>query len=308
MKRTRLTLLLTFAATAVLFYSLPATSWVPETSPSVRLKWPGAVSWVVNPAHGTNITGAKSVTAVITDAFAQWTGAPNTAIPIGSIGTTTTSTTVSSNDGQNLICFTCTVSGGFGKDTIAVTLTAFQSSGVMVDADMVFNTANTFITDPVAATGNDESLQTVATHEFGHFLGLDHSAVVRSIMNPFAPPLLLTLSYDDLAGISTTYPAPGFTPITISGTVRNGANVPVFGAHVFAESTTNTLSFPAPTPTSGVRKSPIGTISNADGTYSISGVPQDSYTVTAEPLDGPVNNTNFGGSPAFATNFTTRQH
>jgi len=239
---------------------------------------------------------------VISDAFAKWTDAPNTSIPIGSIGTTTGSTAINSNDNQNLICFVCTPSGGFGKDAIAITVTSFDNAGNLVDADMAFNTNTQFITDPVAAQDPVESLQTVATHEFGHFLGLDHTAVVRAVMNPFAPSLLLTLSYDDVAGVSTNYPAPGFSPLSISGTVVDGNNSPVFGAHVFAESTT-TL-----TPLTGVRKSPISAITDSAGRYTISGVPQDQYTVTAEPLNDPVNNTNFTGSPAFATTFTTRQH
>lgn len=304
MKRAVTLLSLLFAFALLILHSAPSKSWVPETSGANRVKWTAGrpASYVVNPTHNANITGTKSVSAVISDSFAQWTSAPNTSIPVGTIGGTTNSTTLSANDGQNLICFVCTPSQGFGKDAIAVTITAFDNTGTMVDADMVFNTATTFITDPVTATGNNESLQTVATHEFGHFLGLDHTAVVRAVMNPFAPPLLLTLSYDDLAGISTNYPAPGFTPLSISGTVRNGAGAPVFGAHVFAESTTGVAPFPS------IRKSPISTLTDTNGTYVISGLPADNYEVTAEPLDDPVKNTNFGGSPAFATNFTTRQH
>jgi len=301
MKRAVFSLVLISTFAVLLFYSAPATSFVPENG-SPRAKWPIPINYVVNPSHGANITGAKTVQAVISDSFAQWTSAPNTAIPIGTINGTTTSTTIA-QDNTNVICFVCTPAGGFGKDAIAITLTAIQdTTGNIVDADMVFNTTTTFITDPVAATGTNESLQTVATHEFGHFLGLDHTAVVRAVMNPFAPPLLLTLSYDDLAGISTNYPAPGFTPLSISGTVTNGAGAPVFGAHVFAESNTAAAPFP------NIRKSPISALTNANGTYTISGVPQDTYEVTAEPLDGPVSNANFNGSPAFSTSFTTRQH
>jgi Matrixin/Carboxypeptidase regulatory-like domain len=302
MKRAVLSLVLISTFALLLFYSAPATSFVPENG-SIRAKWRAPINYVVNPSHGGNITGTETVQAVITDSFAKWQNAPNTALPIGTINGTTSSTTLSANDNTNVICFTCTPSGGFGKDAIAITLTAIETTtGNIVDADMVFNTTTSFITDPVPATDPAESLQTVATHEFGHFLGLDHTAVVRAVMNPFAPPLLLTLSYDDLAGISTNYPAAGFTPLSISGTVTNGAGAPVFGAHVFAESTTNTVSFPS------IRKSPISALTNANGTYTISGVPADTYEVTAEPLDSPVSNQNFNGSPAFNTSFTTRQH
>jgi hypothetical protein len=84
---------------------------------------------------------------------------------------------------------------------------------------------------------------------------------------------------------------------------------PVFGAHVFADSTTAASTFP-----SSVRKTPIGALTMPDGTYQIQGVPPDRYTVAAEPLDGPVTNGDIATySPAFGqatvqTNFTTRWH
>jgi hypothetical protein len=58
----------------------------------------------------------------------------------------------------------------------------------------------------------------------------------------------------------------------------------------------------------------VSTLSRPDGTYTINGLPQDSYIITAEPLDGPVNNGDVSGYPkAFGqsgvnTNFTTRWH
>src|SRR5262249_3533673 len=132
-----------------------------------------------------------------------------------------------------------------------------------------------------------EDLQTVATHEIGHFLGLDHSGVTRAVMFPFAPASEHALSYDDDAGIAALYPKPLADVPTggLRGTVRMlGSNAPVFGAHVYAESTTGALPFPA---SFNLRKSPIGTLTKPDGTYVIQGVPPDSYIVTAEPLDGP---------------------
>jgi len=293
------------AIALMLMIALPASSWVPETTSGLRDHWNKGVGWVINPnisGRAGAITGARTVNAVIADSFAAWTSAPLTAIPAGTTGGTTASTSVNANDGVNLICFVCTPPGGFGKDQIAVTITATDQSGIIQDADMIFNQSVAFITDDTPAPDPKQSLRTVATHEFGHFLGLEHSPVIRSVMNPFAPPQLFTLSYDDLAGIATNYPGPGFNLQSISGTIRNGAGAPVFGAHVFAESTTGVAPFP------GVRKSPIGTLSNNSGTYTISGLAQDSYAVTAEPLDGPVMNTNFDGTPAFNTNYTTRQH
>jgi hypothetical protein len=50
-----------------------------------------------------------------------------------------------------------------------------------------------------------------------------------------------------------------------------------------------------------------------DGTYLITGLPPDSYVVIAEPLDGPVTDSNVDwasawGKTAVQSNFTTRWH
>jgi hypothetical protein len=149
------------------------------------------------------------------------------------------------------------------------------------------------------------------THEIGHFLGLDHSAVVKAMMFPYAPPMERTLGSDDVAAISTLYPKPSADIETgsISGQVTMTDGSAVFGAHVFADSATNSPGYPG-----AVRKTPIGTLSMPDGTYEIDGVPPDRYTVAAEPLDGPVTNADVANfSPAMGkatvqTNFTTRWH
>jgi hypothetical protein len=221
------------------------------------------------------------------------------------------------------VCFVCTgVDFSASDGTLALTTTFSNGSGVISQADIYFNPSPKtlcFVTDAQSGgcpTKGDsaQDLQTVATHEIGHFFGLDHSGVARAIMFPFAPSLLTTLSYDDLAGISTSYPSPA--PVVpmgkITGTVTMAPNgSPVFGAHVFASSTTASNPFAA---FNNIRKTPIGTLTLPNGSFTISGVPADSYVVMAEPLDGPVDNTAVEwGSPAtfkqqIQTNFTTRWH
>ena len=83
----------------------------------------------------------------------------------------------------------------------------------------------------------------------------------------------------------------------------------MFGAHVFANSTTTTNAYGG----FNIRKSPIGILTLTDGSYTISQVPPDSYLVIAEPLDLPVSNSDVSwaaefGKGAVQTNFTTRWH
>jgi hypothetical protein len=278
------------------------------------------VTWNLNPATGSNVSGARSVTDVVTASFATWLASPNAALPVSRGPDSSISSESASPSNINLICFVCS-DADFTKDvqTLAVTITTTAGgpgtdnghggkttfAGQIIKADIIFNPSTPFSTDG----GSGQNLQTVATHEVGHFFGLSHSAVVRAVMFPAASSIV-QLGWDDVAGISTVYPksSPDVPTGMITGTVRLGG-AGVFGAHVFAESTTGNQTF-----NSSIRKTPIGTLTRPDGTYTIQGLPPDSYIVTAEPLDGPVSNSDVSGYPkvfgqtSVNTSFTTRWH
>ena len=284
-----------------------------------RWDFSSTVKWNLNPKIGSNITGNRSVAEVIAAGFSAWQSAPNAVISVQRGPDSSVTSQASSPSGENLICFVCS-DADFTKDaqTLAVTITttmdsAGQSSpygptkfpGQIIKADIIFNPSSAFTTG--GTSGQD--LQTVATHEIGHFLGLGHSAVVRAVMFPFASDLT-TLGWDDVAGLSTLYAKsyPDLVTGSISGTVtNNGAGV--FGAHVYAEPTAATAAYG-----SSIRLTPIGALTRPDGSYMIQGVPPGSYTVTAEPLDGPVSNGDENGyastygQPSVNTGFTTRTH
>lgn len=284
--------------------------------------WPQSaqVVWNINPAHGANITGTRTVDSVIQSAFDTWMAAPNASLNIAR-GADSAQTSFGM-DGTNLICFVCTGDFTSEAETLAVTMTTVatqagvsdgregttQFAGQILDADILFNTSKDFATD---GSGTGQDLQTVATHEVGHFFGLAHSPIVRAVMYPFSPAMETSLSYDDVAAISVNYAkaAPDVPTGSIAGTVRLGGTG-VFGAHAFADSATSAEPFAA----FNIRKSPIGALTLPDGSYVISGLPADSYTVTAEPLDGPVSDSDVSGyATAFGQasvqiGFTTRWH
>ncbi|MGZ4789046.1 MAG: matrixin family metalloprotease [Terriglobales bacterium] len=319
---------LLFGALLLLFAATSAFAWLPELTGSVSPandRWnfnSFPVNWNLNPRIGSNIQGSRSVHDVIAASFATWQQAPNAALNVTEGRESDVNSESNSPASINLICFVCT-DADFANDTntLAVTITTTANApgqndghggvsafaGQILKADIIFNPRVQFSTD-IGGVGED--LQTVATHEVGHFFGLDHSAVVRAVMFPFASDLI-TLSYDDVAGISTLYPkgTPDYASGSIAGRVRFASGTPVFGAHVFAESTTANQPLGP-----NIRKSPVGTLSLANGNYTIKGLPADTYSVTAEPLDGPVANGDIdgfataNGKNAVDTDFTTRSH
>src|SRR4029079_13711641 len=163
-------------------------------------------------------------------------------------------------------------------------------SGV-VKSDVFFNSIFTWST---AAAGDASrfDLQSVATHEIGHFLGLGHSAIGdtesrahggRRVLAPGSVmfPISLgrgitsdrTLQPDDIAGVSHLYPDGDFKDTTgaVSGrVVRNGREV--IGAHVVAfNPNTGTL---------------IGGFSLGEGgTFQIAGLAPGAHVIRVEPLD-----------------------
>src|SRR5439155_27339100 len=100
------------------------------------------------------------------------------------------------------------------------------------EADIAFNPAIDFST---SGENNKFDIQSVLTDEIGHLLGLDHSALVSSVMVPFGVLSQLdqrTLAYDDVAGIMEIYGTASGTG-QIRGTIE-AAGTPVFGALVVA--------------------------------------------------------------------------
>ena len=73
-----------------------------------------------------------------------------------------------------------------------------------IQGDTHFDDAETWtVTVPPAAGAFD--LVTVAAHEFGHALGLDHSSVAGSLMEPFYGGPHRFLHSDDVAGVTSLY-------------------------------------------------------------------------------------------------------
>src|SRR5262249_52725011 len=134
-------------------------------------------------------------------------------------------------DGMNVVTFVDS-SVPLGSTTIAATFSfygpVFGPDATIqygtLEADIVLNTILPFSTS--GETGKYD-IQSVVTHEIGHFLGLDHAALMSSVMDPFSVLSQLdqrTLQYDDIAGVMEIYPKNLPAVGKIQGTIRSGVS------------------------------------------------------------------------------------
>ncbi|HVU01854.1 MAG TPA: matrixin family metalloprotease [Polyangiaceae bacterium] len=120
--------------------------------------------------------------------------------------------------------------------TLALTTVSFGlKSGKILDADVEVNSYLNVITTSDAAPQAD--LQSIVTHEAGHFLGMAHSALADATMFASYSPGDLsfrTLTDDDHQGICAAYPAGAISctgptaqePASSTTTTRSGCSMP----------------------------------------------------------------------------------
>jgi hypothetical protein len=270
----------------------------------------------MNSTRGANVTGTPEQADVFRQSYATWQGVSTASITF-SEGAAVAGTTRPGYDTINLVSTFLTQAefDVLGANALAVTILSSAVEGGSVDqfnrpidfagqimeADIVFNPSTPFSTNTVTPTDRID-LQSVATHEIGHLLGLDHTTLLSSVMFPtvFAGVNFpRTLSTDDMAGVSTVYPSGQFgSKGTLSGTVRTTSNAVVYGAIVTA--------------VDGNGQPAASAVTDAAGRYTIAGLEPGAYTIYAEPMDGPIVKANIKsldvlnpGVPAFQT-FTTR--
>ena len=179
-------------------------------------------------------------------------------------------------DGSNSVYFSSASGRPLDYGVIAVTeVLYYVSSGQIAEFDMIYNDNQFLFTNVEGDTGRNSGgrtkiyLQDVATHEFGHALGFDHTNVGRSSLVYTAFSGQFVLGEDDISAIRTVYPASGGRG-AIRGTIR-GTNGGIFGAHVLAINM-------------NTGKVEAGTLASPDGSFRIGDIPAGSYAVMVEPF------------------------
>jgi Matrixin len=308
---------------------------------------PLAPATIVTVAAQSSSAQLTEIEQTISAAFGVWSGVAGTTFNAtnypGQIGplvrvsaaNACTNDAESNIDGLNTICFN-QPSMGFTTGVLAFTriITANAPgasvgsgppaafAGQILDADTLFRNDGQarFSTPDALATTQGQGtydLESLLVHELGHWFGLNHSAVWRAIMFPFAPPPGqfhgsrptsqapdAPLSDDDRAGIRMLYPDPndGVDIGVIRGRVlpanpfalakipapSAGASVTgIFGAHVVAvDAGTGSVVAGAFAGWSCNSANP-GATPQFDGSFDIERLPVGhDYWIYVEPLVG----------------------
>src|SRR6266404_3289550 len=235
-----------------------------------------------------NIKAGSDVIGAAQRALQHWAAVAN----IQFLETASSATSISppnAGDGVSLITVSTDNLAAFGSsNSPGRTRVFYDSGGAIVEADIALNPAETFSSDGTAGTYD---LESTFTHEVGHLLGLEHSAVIGATMQPrqakngvYGLPAFTqrTLSEDDEAGARTLY---GSLNASLNGmgsiSGRLIANLPagqsqaIFGGHVFAEDELT-------------GRVVAGSVTLASGDFRLSALAVGQYRLIGQSLEGPV--------------------
>jgi hypothetical protein len=253
----------------------------------VTLKWaPAPVRWFVTERNASGVTAAQ-FQATMARAFATWEAVPSATVAFQFGGFMRAEPF--EDDDRSVLGFQDQPELERVLGATGFVIDAF--TGEIVESDIFFNTTFDWSTATQGESGRFD-LESTAVHEIGHLIGLGHSALGETEVQPTGGRRVLAsaavmfpislgrgntadraLEPDDIAGVSDLYPAENHRARTGAArgrVTKNGR--PVFGAHVVAFN-----------PGTGDL---IGGFSvNEDGEFEISGLSPGPHVIRVEPLD-----------------------
>jgi hypothetical protein len=335
--------------------------WNISVSQPLNRRWstslPLAPATIVTVAPENTSAQLTEIENTIAAAFGAWMGVTGTTFnsanypgvigPLGRVSTASacSNDTGSNIDGLNTICFNQS-SMGFTTGVLAFTRVITANApgasvgsgapaafaGQILDADTLFRNDGqaTFATPGALATSQGQGaydLESLLAHELGHWFGLDHSAVWRAMMFPYAPPpgqYLGTrptvslpdapLSDDDRVGIRMLYPDPNdivdvgairgrvtpanaFALATTPQPYTGGSVTGIYGAHVVAVDASTGSVVAGSFAGWSCNSTSATAMPQFDGSYDIERLPVGrDYWIYAEPVVGLAQPGDFSGA------------
>ena len=118
---------------------------------------------------------------------------------------------VDQNQNDDLVGWTTNWPSAWGSTALAVTVPVFYNDGEIIEASLTFNSAGYSWTNGNPSYWDQADVESIAVHEFGHWIGFDHSTYTGSSLNAYYSGATVerTLTCDDTEGVCSKYPGSG---------------------------------------------------------------------------------------------------
>jgi hypothetical protein len=269
------------------------------TTTQVRWTNPNRIPYFVNSKTPLDFSLQEAVDAVQAS-FQTWEDVETAGVSFEYAGLTDAKPSVLF-DGQNTLGF----SGDPDLKASSVVAITYQltnvDTGEILEADIDFSEGFFWSVDPNGEK-NKLDFNSTATHEIGHFLGLNHSHVGFSILEndkvvPISGAAIMYsfgfgagatigrfLKQDDIAGVSLLYPAPGYLESTgsISGRITKAGSGVAY-AHIVTFNPATRVT--------------IGAFADFNGNYVVEGLSPGPHVVRVNPITDPNSPSDFSFPP-----------
>ena len=171
--------------------------------------WNSTMDWKMHTSGSSGSLSNNTLEDILEESVEAWSD-PTCSDFESRYDGTTSANSQSHGDGNNVVNFLSSWPSNYGSGSGTIGITMSMSNGsALTEFDMNFNEQNYTFVDGQPGGGSQVDLQSVATHEFGHALGLDHSnqssaTMYASYDNGTGQR---TLSQDDENGVCALYPS-----------------------------------------------------------------------------------------------------
>ena len=194
----------------MILFSFVAFAWEPIDDSGFPVSWPSSnpeTRWQMSTSYPPNDMSWSTVESILNDAINEW-GTPGCTSFNAAQASDTSADPLNWEDSQNAVGF---IDAGwpneFGSGTLAVTLPLYLNNGEIISADMVFNEDDFSYINGYPSNWQQSDLESIAVHEFGHWIGFDHSYYSGSSLRDTYSNGIdeRDITCDDTEGVCYTY-------------------------------------------------------------------------------------------------------